>query len=94
MDSKEDTHLAFQFVGSNPSTYLHQEDDAQQEGEGEGHAVVLLDCSTTSKEGNEKDDAANNDKKHGGREESITKEIKVLAVSSLDNSTSDNEEEP
>ena len=64
MDSRADTNLAFQFVGSNSSTYLHQEDDAKQEGEGEGHAVVLLDCSTTSKEGNKENDAANDDEKH------------------------------
>ena len=91
--TRHDTHLALQLVCSYPCPYLHQEDDAQQDGEGEGHAVVLLNSPTTTKESNEEDDAANNDEKHRSGEESITKKVKILTVSALNYTTSNNQKQ-
>ena len=85
--------LAFQLVGSNTSSNLHQEDDTQEDGKGEGHAVVFLDCSTASKESNKEDDASNNDEEDRSGKEGISKEVKILTVSSLNNTTGDDEEE-
>ena len=85
--------LALQLVGGNPGSNLHQEDDSQQDGEGEGHAVALLDCTAASEESNKENYASNNDEKDRSGEESISKEVQILAVSSLDNSSSDDEEE-
>ena len=85
--------LAFQLVGSNTSSNLHQEDDTQEDGKGEGHAVVFLDGSTASKESNKEDDASNNNEEDRSGKEGISKEVKILTVSSLNNTTGDDEEE-
>ena len=83
-----------EFVSSNPCPDLHEEDDAQEDGEGEGHAVVLLDGTATPEEGNEEDDAAHDDQEHGGGEELVTEKIEILGVGSLNNSSSHNQEQP
>ena len=83
-----------QFVSSNSCPDLHQEDDAQEDGEGEGHAVVLLDGAATPEEGHEEDDAAHDDQEHGGGEELVSEKIEILGVGSLNNSSGDNQEQP
>ena len=55
--------------------------------------MILLDCSTTSKESNKEDDASNNYEKDRGGKELVTKKVKILTVDSLDNPTSNDEEE-
>lgn len=55
--------------------------------------MILLDCSTTSKESNKEDDASNNNEKDRGGKELVTKKVKILTVDSLDNPTSNDEEE-
>ena len=55
--------------------------------------MVLLDCTTASEESNKENYASNNDEKDRSGEECISKEVQILAVSSLDNSSSDYEEE-
>ena len=82
-----------QFVSSDPSPDLHEEDDAQEDGEGEGHAVVLLDGTATPKEGNEEDDAAHDDQEHGGGEELVSEEVEILGIGALNNSSRDNQEQ-
>ena len=84
----------FEFVSSNSCPDLHQEDDAQKDGEGEGHAVVLLDGATTPEEGHEEDDAAHDDQEHGGGEELVPEKVEILGVGSLNNSSGDNQEQP
>ena len=82
-----------QFVSSDPRPDLHEEDDAQQHGEGEGHAVVLLDGTATTKEGNEEDDATHDYQEHGGGEELVSKEVEILSIGALNKSSSDNQEQ-
>ena len=77
-----------EFVSSNPSSDLHEEDDAQEDGEGEGHAVVLLDGAAAAEEGDEEDDAADDDEEDGRVEELVAQEVEVLAVHPLDHATS------
>ena len=77
-------YLGLQCVGGDTHPDLHQEDDAEEDGEGEGHAVVLLDGSTASKEGYEEDDATDDDEEDRSGEELVTKEVQVLTVCSLD----------
>ena len=70
-------------VGGNTRADLHQEDDAEEDGEGEGHAVVLLDGAAAPEEGHEEDDAADDDEEDGGGEELVPEEVEVLAVGAL-----------
>ena len=77
------TDLMFESVGGNTRTDLHQEDDAEEDGEGEGHAVVLLDGAAAPEEGHEEDDAADDDEEDGGGEELVPEEVEVLAVGAL-----------
>ena len=77
-------YLGLQFVGGNTRPDLHHEDDAEEDGEGEGHAVVLLDGSTASKEGYEEDDATDDDEEDRSGEELVTEEVQVLTIGSLD----------
>ena len=86
-------HLVLQFVSSDPRPDLHEEDDAQQHGEGEGHAVILLDGAATSEEGDKEDDTAHDDQEHRGREELVSKKVEILGIGSLNNSSSDNQEQ-
>ena len=86
-------HLVLQFVCSDPRPDLHEEDDAQQHGEGEGHAVILLDGAATPEEGDKEDDAAHDDQEHRGREELISKKVEILGIGALNNSSRDNQEQ-
>ena len=85
--------MGLQFVGSDTSTDLHQEDDAEKDGEGESHAVVLLDGAAATEEGDKEDNASNDDEEDRSGEELVPEEVKVLTVGSLDDPTSDNEEQ-
>ena len=87
-------HLVLQFVSSDPRPDLHEEDDAQQHGEGEGHAVILLDGAATPEEGDKEDDAAHDDQEHGGGEELVPEKVEILGVGTLNNSSSHNQEQP
>ena len=93
LNSTSETYLGLQFVGSDTSTDLHQEDDAEKDGEGESHAVVLLDGAAATEEGDKEDNASNDDKEDRSGEELVPEEVKVLTVGSLDDPTSDNEEQ-
>ena len=73
-------YLGLQFVGGDTCPDLHQEDDAEEDGEGEGHAVVLLDGTTTAEEGDEEDDASDNDEEDRNGEEPVAEEVQVLTV--------------
>ena len=81
------------FVGSNSSPDLHQEDDAKQDSEGQGHAVVLFNGAATSKEGHEEDDTAHDDQEHGGGKELVSEEVEVLGIGPLNNSSSHNQKQ-
>ena len=76
-------HLALQLVRRDTRPDLHQENDAQQGGECEGHAVVLLNGTAAAEEGDEKDDAADNNKEYWSVEEAIAEKVKILTVRSL-----------
>ena len=52
------SHLRFESVSCNSCPNLHEEDDAEQDGEGESHAVVLLDRTAASKECNKENNAS------------------------------------
>ena len=67
------------------------EDESQQHGEGDGHAVVLLDGPTTPEEGDAEDDASNHHKQHGRVEKLITQKVQVLTVSTLDHTARDDQ---
>ena len=54
-----------QLVCNNPRSDLHQEDDAKEDGEGESHAVVLLDSAAATEEGDEKYNATHDDQDVG-----------------------------
>ena len=82
-----------QFVSSDPSPDLHEEDDTQEHGEGEGHAVILLDGAATPEEGNKEDDTAHDDQKHGGGEKLVSQEVEILGIGTLNNSSSDNQKQ-
>ena len=86
-------HLRLQFVCGDTSPDLHEEYDPEEDGEGEGHAVVLLDGSTAAKEGYEEDDATDDDKEDRSWEELVTEEVQVLTVGSLDNTSCNYEEQ-
>ena len=86
-------YLGLQFVGGDTCPDLHQEDDAEEDGEGEGHAVVLLDGTTTPEEGDEEDDASDNDEEDRSGEELVTEEVQVLTVGSLDYTSSHDQEQ-
>ena len=64
-------HLRLQFVCGDTSPDLHEEYDPEEDGEGEGHAVVLLDGSATSEECNKENDAADNDEEYRSGEELV-----------------------
>ena len=87
-------HLGLELVGRDTCSDLHEEDDPQEDGEGEGHAVVLLDGSATSEESHKEDDAADNDEEDRSGEELVAQKVEVLAVGSLDNPASHYEEQP
>jgi len=55
--------------------------------------MILLDSPTTSKESNKKYDTSNNNEENRSGEEGIAKEVKVLTVSSLYNTTSYDQKE-
>lgn len=64
-------NLGLQLVGRNTCSDLHKEDNPEEDGEGEGHAVVLLDGSATSEECNKENDAADNDEEYRSGEELV-----------------------
>ena len=72
-------YLGPQVVGRDPHHHLQQEDDAQQPGEGEGHAVALVDSTTASEEGDTEDDDTKDDEEDRSGE-MMTKEVKILTV--------------
>ena len=86
-------YLGLQFVGGNTRPDLHHEDDAEEDGEGEGHAVVLLDGTTAPEEGDEEDDASDNDEEDRSGEELVAEEVQVLTVGSLDDTSSHDQEQ-
>ena len=85
--------LRFEFISSNTCPNLHEEDDTEQNGEGEGHAVVLLDGPAAAKEGDEEDDTSHDDEEDWGREELVSKEVKILTVGPLDHTPCHNQEQ-
>ena len=87
-------HLGLELVGRDTCSDLHEEDDPEEDGEGEGHAVVLLDGSAAPEEGHKEDDAADDDEEDRRGEELVAQEVEVLAVGSLDHSASHYEEQP
>ena len=86
-------YLRLQFIGSNTSPNLHEENNTQKNCKGEGHAMVLLDGSTATKEGDKEDDTSDNDEEDGGREELISQKVKILTVGSLHHSSYHNEKQ-
>ena len=86
-------YLGLQFVGGDTCPDLHQEDDAEEDGEGEGHAVVLLDGTTAAEERDEEDDASDNDEEDRSGEELVAEEVQVLTVGSLDDTSSHDQEQ-
>lgn len=55
--------------------------------------MVLLNGATATEEGDKEDNASNDDKEDRSGEELVPQEVKVLTVGSLDDPTSDNEEQ-
>ena len=87
-------NLMLQFVSSDPCPDLHQEDDAEEHSEGEGHAVVFLNGAAAPEEGDKEDNAAHDNQEHGGGEELVSEKVEILGVGSLNNSSGDNQEQP
>lgn len=56
--------------------------------------MVLLDGATTSEKCDEKYHTTNHDKQNRRIEESITQEIQIVAVNTLDHAASDDESQP
>ena len=90
-NNNNNNYLFFGSVRANTSPDLDQEDAGQQEGEGHGHAVILLDGPAAAEEGHEEDDAADDDEHHGGVEELVPEEVEVLAVGGLDHAAGDDQ---
>ena len=63
------TYIRSEHVGSNAGSQLEQKDESQENGEGDGHAVVLLDGAAAAEEGDEEDDAADDDEENRSVEE-------------------------
>ncbi len=63
------TYIRSEHVGSNSGSQLEQKDESEENGEGDGHAVVLLDGAAAAKEGDEEDDATDDDEENGRVEE-------------------------
>jgi len=84
-------HLVLEPVGCDAGPDLHEEDDAQQHGKGQGHARILLDGSAAPEESDEEDDAADHDEEDGRVEEVVAQEVQVLTVGSLNDSTGYNQ---
>ena len=78
---------------SHCSSNLQDEDDCKQAGEGESHAVVLLDSSTAAKEGDGKDEASKDDDVWRGGEELITKKVQILLILCVDDDPNHHEHE-
>lgn len=76
-------------VCANAGPQLDEEDEAEQDGEGHGHAVVLLDGPAAPEEGHEEDDAANDDEEDRRVEEAAAEKVQVLAVDALDHGPGD-----
>ena len=68
-------HLGLELVGRDTRSDLHEEDDPQEDGEGEGHAVVLLDGPAAPEESDKEDDAADDDEEDRGGEELVPQEV-------------------
>ena len=60
--------------------YLHNNDTSEQCGEGEDHARVFLDRSTTSEEADDQDDDAEDDEQDGRVGVNVAKEVEVVGV--------------
>ena len=87
------SHLSLELISRNACADLHEEDDAHEDGEGGGHAVVLLDRAAAAEEGDEEDDAADDDEEDRRVEELVAEEVEILRVSTLDHSSSHNQEQ-
>ena len=86
-------NLMLQFVSSDPCPDLHQEDDAEEHSEGEGHAVVFLNGAAAPEEGDKEDNAAHDNQEHGGGEELVSEEVEILGIGPLNNSSSHNQKQ-
>ena len=80
-------------ISSHSSSNLKDENDSKQTGEGESHAVVLLDSSTAAKEGDGKDEASKDDDVWRGGEELITKKVQILLIHCMDGDPNHHEHE-
>ena len=80
------TRLVAHHVGPDSGAQFQEEYEGEQHGEGDGHAVVLLDRAAAAKEGDEEDDAANNNEEDGSVEELVAEKVKILGVRPLDHS--------
>ena len=77
-------HLLAHHVRPDACAQLQQEYEGEEHGEGDGHAVVLLDGAAAAEEGDEEDDAADDDEEDGRVEELVAQEVEVLTVHALD----------
>ena len=87
------TRLVAHHVGPDAGAQFQEEDEGEQHGEGDGHAVVLLDGAATAEEGDEEDDAADDDEEDGRVEEAVAEEVQVLTVHALDHPASHDQAE-
>ena len=63
------THLCAHHVRPDAGAELEEEDEGEEHGEGDGHAVVLLDGAAAPEERHEEDDAAHHHQQHRRVEE-------------------------
>ena len=62
-------HLCAHHVRADAGAELEEEDEGEEHGEGDGHAVVLLDGAAAPEERHEEDDAAHHHQQHRRVEE-------------------------
>ncbi len=78
-------------VNGDGAADLHDEDDAEEDGEGDGHALVLLDGAAAAEEGHDEDEEAHADDQEGRVQEVVAQEVQVLPVRALDHGAGDDQ---
>lgn len=85
------THIIPGGVGADPAADLDEEDDREEDGEGQGHAVGLLDRAAAPEEGDDEDEAAHGDQQDGRVEHLRAEKVEVLRVDALDHRAGDDQ---
>ena len=87
----DSVHVGLHEVGPHAAADLHEEDDAEQHGKGQGHAVVLLNGAAASEEGHPEDEESDDDQQNRRVEEPRAEKVQILAVDALNDDAGDDQ---